>query len=69
MVARITAAEARKLGIDPKVGRTRTTRRTAKGVEYRTRCCVCDEIFESRKAEDQHLERTQHARYALLLTD
>lgn len=66
MVARITAAEARKLGIDPKVGRTRTTSRTAKGVKYHTRCIQCSEEFTVQAAEDRHVDETRHTRYELI---
>lgn len=66
MVARITAAEARKLGIDTKLGRTRTTSRTAKGVKYHTRCTKCGEEFTTQAAEDRHVDEFKHARYQLL---
>jgi hypothetical protein len=66
MVARITAAEAKRLGIETKVGRTRTTSRTAKGVKYHTICVECGEEFTVQAAEDRHVDDTRHARYALI---
>lgn len=66
MAARITAAQARALGIDPKVGRTRTTQRAAKGFPYRTQCTTCATIFDTRAAEDRHVNETRHGNYRLL---
>lgn len=68
MTARITAAEARALGIDTKAsGKVRTTRRTVKGAPYHTVCCICSAEFYTQAAEDRHLKETSHARYRLVL--
>ena len=66
MPARITAAQAKALGIDVKPGRTRTTQRTVKGAPYHTRCVACDEVFTTMAAETRHVESTKHARYVLV---
>jgi len=65
MVARITAAQARKLGIDPALGAKRRVTRTAKG-PYLTRCTTCGEVFTTRTAEDNHLNQTRHGNYRLI---
>ena len=68
MTARITAAEARKLGIDvPAAKKTRTTRRTVKGAPYFTICKACGMEFRTVASEDRHLNETRHARYELVL--
>lgn len=66
----MTAAQARKLGIDltgAKAAKVRTTRRTAKG-PWHTRCVTCGEEFHTEAAETQHLNATRHARYRLVFT-
>ena len=71
MPAHLTPAEARALGIDaPKAGRTRTTRKVARG-PYASVCFDCGEAFTTQAAETRHLNATRHARYqlALVLTD
>lgn len=65
MVARLSAAEAKKLGIDTKVGAKRRVRRSAKG-PYHTVCKCCGEHFHQRAAEDEHLDRTRHPNYLLV---
>jgi hypothetical protein len=62
MAARLTEAEARALGITVKAGRTRTTRRTAKG-PYWTRCVTCGTVFETAASEDRHVAETDHRRF------
>lgn len=66
MAAHLTAAQARKLGIDTTLGAKRRVRRTAKG-PYLTKCKACGEVFDSRAAEDRHLDETRHYRYELIL--
>lgn len=66
MAARITAAQARKLGIDPSIGKKRRVRRTARG-PYLTKCKACGEVFTSRADEDRHLDETRHTNYLLIL--
>ena len=66
MVARITTAQARKLGIDTKLAAKRTVRRTARGA-YLTRCVQCGEVFTRSVDEDNHVIQTKHARYRLIL--
>lgn len=68
MSVRLTAAEARALGITgAPAARRKTTRRTVKGAPYFTICKACG--FESRTqaAEDRHVNDTKHARYELVL--
>lgn len=65
MVTRITAAQARALGVDPKLGSKRRVRRTAKG-PYHTRCKVCQEDFHRQVDEDRHLAETGHKNYLLV---
>jgi zinc-finger of acetyl-transferase ESCO len=65
MAARITAAEAKKLGIDVK-GKKRTTRKVAKAA-YLTVCKTCGERFTTAASEDRHVHDTHHARYELVL--
>jgi hypothetical protein len=63
----LSEAEARKLGIDVK-SKVRQ-RRTAPG-PYWTICTGpngCHLEFHSRKAENDHVEETHHARYELIL--
>jgi hypothetical protein len=64
--ARITAAEARRLGIDTPAARKRTTRRTAPA-RYHTRCTRCGATFRTEAAEERHLISHHHARYELVL--
>lgn len=66
MTVRITAAQARALGVDPKIGRTRTVKRAVKGTPYHTQCVTCGEEFTIQAAEDRHLAATRHFRYRLL---
>lgn len=65
MAARITAAQARKLGIEAPAGKVRT-RKTAKG-PYRTVCCACETEFHTEASETRHLNETGHGRYRLVL--
>jgi hypothetical protein len=67
MTARLTAAEARALGLAPSSSRSRTTRRSAPG-PYRTTCHTCSTFFASQADEDRHLDATGHPRYTLDLT-
>lgn len=64
MTVRITAAQAKALGIDTKLGAKRRVRRTAKG-EYHTECKTCGEVFTTSAAEDRHVNETRHANYLL----
>lgn len=45
MTARITAAEAKALGLDVPGGKKRTTKHTARS-PYRTKCLTCGEEFD-----------------------
>lgn len=65
MPARLTAAEARKLGIDTKASGKVRTRTTAKG-PYCTRCVTCGTVFHTMAAEDRHLVDTHHGRYEMI---
>ena len=67
MTAHLTAAEARKLGLDVPATKKRTTRRTAKG-PYLTVCHDCGETFTTQAAETRHLDDTRHCRYQLEVT-
>ena len=64
--ARLTAAEARRLGIDPGPAR-RSTRKVARGAPYHTRCKTCGEEFTTEASEERHLVAEHHARYELVL--
>ena len=64
--ARLTAAEAKALGVDVTT-KSRTTRRTVKGVPYLTICKTCEMEFRTLASEDRHVEATKHARYELVL--
>lgn len=67
MAARLTKAEAKKLGIVvEQQARKRTTRKTAKAA-YHTQCVTCGERFDSEAAEERHLVEHHHARYELVL--
>jgi hypothetical protein len=69
MTIRLTAAQARDLGLDLEAApakKPRTTRRTVKGAPYYTICTNCG--FESRTqaAEDRHLaDNPTHRRYEI----
>jgi hypothetical protein len=68
MTIKLTEAQARKLGIETKLGAKRTVKRNAKG-DYHTVCKTCGEHFQGHGAiarEDAHLRATHHARYALV---
>jgi len=66
VVARLSASEARRLGIDvPGATRVRRPRRTAHDEPYGTRCHDCGESFASMAAEDRHLNETRQLRYEL----
>lgn len=68
--ARMTVAEARKLGLldgtEMKAAKVRTTRKTARG-PYHTRCTTCQEEFTSMASEDRHVNTTQCRRFELVL--
>jgi hypothetical protein len=67
VAVKLTAAQARALGIaDHPAGKARTTRKVAAG-PYRTTCVMCRESFTTMAAEDRHLAATGHPRYALVL--
>ena len=63
MTARLTAAEARALGITVPGTKTRTTRKTGAG-PYRTRC-KCGEEFTTAASEDRHVSMG-HNRFILI---
>jgi len=72
MVARITKAEARRLGLgklgtatEAETGTARRGRR--KPNPYHTRCHDCPCEFTTRAAEDDHVNSTGHARYELVI--
>lgn len=65
VAARLTPAQAVKLGLIEKPAKKRTTRTEAKG-PYRTRCCTCREEFTSIAAEDRHLSGA-HWRFEVVL--
>jgi hypothetical protein len=65
--ARMSAAEARRLGIvGAPPARKRTTRKEAHG-PYRVRCVTCRETFATGAAETRHHEATGHNRYELVV--
>jgi len=68
MTARISAKEAKALGLsapDAKPAKKRTTRKTGSG-PYHTRCKTCGEEFTTAASEDRHVHETHHARYELV---
>lgn len=66
MSVRLTAAQAKALGI-PTKGRTpRTTRKEDTTSQYRTRCMECSEVFTTIASEDRHLLATRHGRFEVL---
>jgi hypothetical protein len=62
---RLTAAQARRLGVDAPA-KTRTTRKAARG-PYHTRCVPCGAEFTTVAAEDRHLAANPHYRYEIVL--
>ena len=64
MTARISVAEARRLGIDvpAKTSRNRTVARGP----YRSVCHTCGTVFTTYAGEDRHVHDTHHARYSTL---
>ena len=63
MAARLTEAEARKLGITvPARSRAKKSRAVVKG-PWHIRCWTCKVEFHGEAAEDRHLKETHHARY------
>lgn len=65
MTVRLTAAQARALGVEAK-GKVRR-RTTVKGEPYHTICTTCRTEFHTQAAEDRHLVDTRHARFELVL--
>lgn len=65
MTVKLTAAQARKLGIEAPAGKVRT-RKTARGA-YHTVCCTCEAEFHTEASETRHLNETHHGRYRLVL--
>jgi hypothetical protein len=61
----MTAAQARKLGIDTPAAKAKTTRKVAAG-PYWSRCTRCGEEFTSYAAEDRHLIASHHCRFEVL---
>jgi hypothetical protein len=56
VTVQMTAAQARKLGIDVAAPRAkRTTRKEVTGTPYRTRCHRCGEEFTVIAVEDRHI--------------
>ena len=64
MAARISNAEAKRLGltVDKK---KRTTRKEAAG-PFRSRCWTCEEEFDTQAAETRHVLATRHSRYEVI---
>jgi len=70
MTVQMTAAQARKLGIDltgAKAAKVKTTRRTVKGAPYLTICKTCGMEFRTVASEDRHVKEFKHARYEVVL--
>ncbi|HEY6416864.1 MAG TPA: hypothetical protein VIX41_11515 [Acidimicrobiales bacterium] len=67
MTARLTAAEARQLGLIVKDTARKKVRREAKGA-YHTRCTHCEATFDTVTGEDRHLAfNPTHTRFELVL--
>lgn len=68
MVARITNADAKRLGIvlpDSATVRKRSPREPG----LPTRCCTCNDEFPGPAAQDRHFaENPEHRRYEVVLT-
>ena len=64
MTVKLTAAQARALGLD--AGKQRTTKRVVKGGGYHTRCEACGDEFTTAASEDRHVQ-AGHARFSLVL--
>jgi len=65
VVVRVTAAEARRLGVD--VPASSSTRRVARA-PYHTRCMTCGAVFTTQASEDRHVDALGgHVRYELVL--
>jgi hypothetical protein len=63
VTAHLTAAEARRLGIDVPAPRRRTTRRALPRAGSVSVCHTCGERFTTDAAETRHVAATFHARY------
>ena len=73
MIARLTPAQARALGIDatgggdnPKPKRKRTRRTEPVNGQYRSICHDCAEVFTSYAAETRHVDEKHHARFSTI---
>lgn len=64
--ARLTPAEARRLGIDTPRSTSSRSRRTARGT-YHTRCHDCGERFLTVASEGRHLDDTGHHRFEVVI--
>lgn len=65
--ARLTASEARALGLDVPAATTRTTRRVARA-PYHTRCMACGAVFTTQASEDRHVDAVGgHTRFELVI--
>lgn len=65
-VVRVTAAEARRLGVDVP-GAASSAKRVARA-SYHTRCMGCGAVFTTQAAEDRHVDaQGGHARFELVL--
>jgi len=65
VVARVSAAEARRMGVDvPPSSRSRTVARAP----YHTRCMTCGAVFTTQASEDRHVDLVGgHVRFELVL--
>jgi len=70
VVARLTAKEAKRLGLDlSSAGEIHHTKKDRKPREpYHTRCVKCGEDFTTEAAEARHMNTTEHRRFELVLT-
>ena len=67
MAVRLTAAQARALGVETKA-RTRTTRRESRAAECApNRCTTCGEQFTGETSERRHADSTGHRRFEMVL--
>lgn len=67
MAVRLTAAQARALGVETRA-RTRTTRHESRPDQCApNRCTTCGEQFTGETAERRHADSTGHLRFEMVL--
>jgi hypothetical protein len=68
VAARLSPAEARRLGLIPPPSGSARNRKVARA-PYHTRCMRCGAVFTTQAAEDRHVDRIGgHLRFELIIT-